>query len=35
MKEGRKLEYPEKIPYDEIQKIHNRDSNPHSTIAAG
>ena len=41
MKEGRKQEYPEKTPDDELQKSHilkpedsspNRDSNLHSSI---
>ena len=41
MKEGRKPEYSEKTPDDELQKCHtlkpensipNRDSNPHSSI---
>ena len=38
MKEGRKPEYPEKTPGDELQKIPHttvrkfkRDSNPHNT----
>ena len=35
MKEERKAEYPEKTPYDELQKMphtKSRDSNPHSSI---
>ena len=41
MKEGRKPEYPEKTPGDELQKSHilkpedsstKRDSNPHNSI---
>ena len=37
MKEGRKPEYPEKNPGDELQKMHEnsspkRDSNPHNSI---
>ena len=41
MKEGRKLEYPEKAPGDKLQKIHilkpedsspKQDSNPHNSI---
>ena len=41
MKEGRKLEYLEKTPDDELQKrhklkledsCHKRDSNPHNSI---
>ena len=42
MNEGRKPEYPEKTPGDELQKIYipkledsspKRDSSPHNTIA--
>ena len=37
MKEGRKPEYPEKIPGDELQpdnSIPKRDSNPHNSIGS-